>query len=165
MTLFVLSPPALVFRALRCRVMARIAAFGLLVVLAACAAPPAREQAPPNRAQINALIHKYAGVYGIPESLIHRTVARESGYNPKARHGIYMGLMQIDPRTARAMGHTGPAEALLDAETNLIYGVKYLRGAWLVAKGNEKAADRWYQRGYYYQAKKMGLLEEVGLRR
>ena len=53
---------------------------------------------------------------------------------------------------------------LLDAETNLKYGVKYLRGAYLVADGNHDAAVKWYSRGYYYEAKRKGLLEETGLR-
>jgi soluble lytic murein transglycosylase-like protein len=52
---------------------------------------------------------------------------------------------------------------LFDAETNLKYAVKYLRGAWLVAGGNEDRADRLYQRGYYYDAKRKGLLDETGL--
>ena len=53
---------------------------------------------------------------------------------------------------------------LLDAETNLKYGVKYLRGAYMVAGGNQDAAVKWYARGYYYEAKRKGLLKETGLR-
>ena len=45
---------------------------------------------------------------------------------------------------------------LLDAETNLKYGVKYLRGAYMVAGGNQDAAVKWYSRGYYYEAKRKG---------
>ncbi|MEJ2020369.1 MAG: lytic transglycosylase domain-containing protein, partial [Maritimibacter sp.] len=52
----------------------------------------------------------------------------------------------------------------LDADTNLKYGVKYLRGAYLVAGGDEDDAMKWYARGYYYEAKRLGLLEETGLR-
>ena len=72
--------------------------------------------------------------------------------------------MQIVPQTAATMGHRGPASDLLDARTNLKYGVKYLRGAYLVAHGNPKRAYDWYRRGYYYEAKRQGLLEETGLR-
>ena len=46
---------------------------------------------------------------------------------------------------------------------NLQYGVKYLRGAYLVARGNKAKAMRWYARGYYYEAKRLGMLEETGL--
>ncbi len=62
------------------------------------------------------------------------------------------------------MGYTGPADGLFDAETNLKYGVKYLRGAWIVADRDQAGALKWYARGYYYEAKRKGLLEEVGLR-
>jgi soluble lytic murein transglycosylase-like protein len=72
--------------------------------------------------------------------------------------------MQILPQTARTMGYEGQPGGLLDAETNLKYAGKYLRGAWLVSRGNEDAAVRWYANGYYYEAKRLGLLEETGLR-
>lgn len=113
---------------------------------------------------VNRLIAKYAREYDVPEKLVHRVVKRESGYNPGARNGPYFGLMQILPATARTMGHRGDPAELLDAETNLKYGVKYLRGAYLVARGNHDRAVSWYSKGYYYEAKRMGLLEETGLR-
>jgi soluble lytic murein transglycosylase-like protein len=113
---------------------------------------------------MRALIRKYSGVHGIPESLLHRVIQRESDYNPGARNGPYYGLMQILPQTARTMGYQGPPEGLLDAETNLQYAGKYLRGAWLVSGGSEDRAVTWYAKGYYYEAKRMGLLEETGLR-
>ena len=56
----------------------------------------------------------------------------------------------------------GSAEGLLDADTNLKYAVKYLRGAYLVGGRNADKAMRHYSRGYYYDAKRMGLLDEVG---
>jgi len=112
---------------------------------------------------LRALIRKYAALHDVPESLVHRVVQRESGYNPAARAGPYYGLMQILPQTARTMGYQGTPAGLLDAETNLKYGVKYLRGAWLVADGDEAEAVKWYARGYYYEAKRLGLLEETGV--
>ncbi len=72
--------------------------------------------------------------------------------------------MQIRHETARTMGYRGPASGLLDADTNLKYAVKYLRGAYLVAGYNTDGAMRYYKRGYYYDAKRLGLLEEAGLR-
>jgi soluble lytic murein transglycosylase-like protein len=62
------------------------------------------------------------------------------------------------------MGYRGPASGLLDAETNLKYAVKYLRGAYITAEGNEDRAVRFYASGYYYDAKRKGLLRETGLR-
>lgn len=119
---------------------------------------------PGETPEMRALIRKYAGIHGIPESLLHRVIQRESDYNPGARNGPYYGLMQILPQTARTMGYQGPPEGLLDAETNLIYAGRYLRGAWLVSGGSEDRAVMWYAKGYYYEAKRMGLLYETGLR-
>lgn len=109
-------------------------------------------------------INYWAAHYRVPASLVQRIVIRESTHRPGARNGPYYGLMQILPQTARTMGYRGPASGLLDADTNLKYGVKYLRGAYLVANGNHDKAVMWYARGYYYEAKRKGLLEETGLR-
>jgi soluble lytic murein transglycosylase-like protein len=112
---------------------------------------------------VNKLIEKYAGVYQVPVNLVRRVVRRESNFEPEAYNRGHWGLMQIKHATARGMGYDGPANGLLDAETNLKFAVKYLAGAWLVAEGNPDLADRLYQRGYYYDAKRMGLLDETGL--
>ncbi|MBX3598517.1 MAG: lytic transglycosylase domain-containing protein [Rhizobiaceae bacterium] len=115
--------------------------------------------------ELEHLIKTYAEHYEVPVSLVRRVAKRESTLNPKARNGPYWGLMQISHATARGMGYRGEPSGLLDAETNLKYAVRYLRGALLVAKGDEATADRLYQRGYYYDAKRMGLLEATGLGR
>jgi len=112
---------------------------------------------------MDALIAHYAAAYDVPETLIRRVIVRESGYNPRARNGPNIGLMQIQHATAHSMGYRGGPDGLLDAETNLRYAVRYLRGAWIVGRGDPDAAVRFYSRGYYYDAKRMGLLDEVGL--
>ena len=114
---------------------------------------------------LNVLIEKYAELYDVPVALVRRVVKRESNFNPAAYNRGHWGLMQIKHATARGMGYDGPATGLFDAETNLKYAVKYLRGAWLVSGGNPDLADRMYQRGYYYDAKRKGLLDETGLGR
>jgi soluble lytic murein transglycosylase-like protein len=119
---------------------------------------------PNETPELRALIEKYSAEYDVPESLVHRVVIRESTHQPGARNGPYYGLMQILPQTARGMGYRGSAEGLLDAETNLKYSVKYLRGAWLLSDGSQDRAVHWYSRGYYYEAKRRGMLEETGLR-
>jgi len=119
---------------------------------------------PGETPQMRALVRKYAAIHEIPESLLHRVIQRESNYNPGARNGPYYGLMQIHPQTARTMGYRGEPSGLLDAETNLQYAGKYLRGAWLVSGGNQERAVMWYAKGYYYEAKRLGLLTETGLR-
>ena len=129
--------------------------------------PPARSNLalyPGETPELRVLIERYAAEYDVPVSLVHRVIQRESDYNAAARNGPYYGLMQILPQTAGTMGHRGPASALLDAETNLKYGVKYLRGAWLLSDGDEGRAVMWYAKGYYYEAKRRGMLEETGLR-
>lgn len=131
------------------------------VRLAAFAPPPPRSSGAP----VDALIAKYARHYDLPEAFVRKVVRRESNFNPKAYNRGHWGLMQIKHQTARGMGYRGSASGLLDAETNLIYSVKYLRGAYLVAGGDERQADRLYQSGYYYHAKRAGLLDETGLGR
>ncbi|MGV1752330.1 transglycosylase SLT domain-containing protein [Agrobacterium sp. CG674] len=111
-----------------------------------------------GRQQLSGLITKYATMYDVPEDLVHRVVMRESRYNPRAINGGHFGLMQIKHATARSMGFDGPASGLFDAETNLKYAVKYLRGAWMVADNDRDNAVRLYARGYYYDAKRKGML-------
>ena len=113
---------------------------------------------------IDRLVDKYAALYDMPPSLIHRVIRRESGYNAAARNGPYYGLLQILPQTARQMGYNGPPNGLLDADTNLRYAGRYLRGAWIVSNGSQDRAVYWFAHGYYYEAKRRGLLQQTGLR-
>jgi soluble lytic murein transglycosylase-like protein len=126
--------------------------------------PLAFAQTPSRVASLDGLIAKYASQYNVPESLVRRVIQRESGYNPSARNGAHLGLMQIRHDTAMSMGYRGSASGLLDAETNLKYAVKYLAGAYVVGGRNPDQAMRNYSRGYYYDAKRQGLLEEAGFR-
>ena len=81
-------------------------------------------------ASLDRLIERHAAEAGVPAPLAYAVVRVESRYNPKARgNGVY-GLSQIKPATARSLGFSGPTSALLDADTNLTYGMKYLKGAW-----------------------------------
>jgi soluble lytic murein transglycosylase-like protein len=152
--------------------MARTLLIVVLLGLAACAGSPekgtpaaSRSGLYPNETpELRALIERYSAAYGVPVDLVQRVVIRESRHVPAARNGPYYGLMQIMPQTAATMGYRGRPAGLLDAETNLRYGVKYLRGAWLVAGGDRDEAVGWYAKGYYYEAKRRGLLEETGLR-
>lgn len=113
--------------------------------------------------EVEGLISKYSLAYNVPESLVRRVVKRESNGNPSIRNGPYLGLMQISHPTAKGMGYQGDPKGLLDAETNLRFAVKYLAGAYKVAEGNEAQAMRLYARGYYYDAKAKGLLDDTGL--
>lgn len=139
--------------------------FAALLPILACARPRSvGDLYPGETPQMRALIRKWARIHDIPESLLHRIIQRESDYNAAARHGPYYGLMQILPQTARGMGFAGEADELLDPEVNLQFAGKYLRGAWIVSGGDEDKAIMWYAKGYYYEAKRLGLLKETGLR-
>lgn len=130
--------------------LAACAAIGLCAAPALAAAGPPPDYAP--------MIARYARQHGVPERLIHRVIMRESRYNPRVvAHGNY-GLMQIRLGTARGMGYTGSAQGLLDADTNMRHAVAYLANAYITARGNEDLAVRYYAGGYYYAAKRQGLL-------
>ncbi len=118
---------------------------------------------PNETPQLRGLIVKWANYYDVPVSLVQRQIVRESTHRPHARNGPYYGLMQILPATARTMGFRGKPTDLLNADTNLKYAVKYLRGAWLLSDGNHATAVKWYSRGYYYEAKRRGMSKETGL--
>ena len=156
--------------------LSRRAALGLLaaLTLSACARSGPEDQAafstsatplyPNETPELRRLIEAAARENDVPVALVQRVIIRESSHRPGARNGPYYGLMQILPATARTMGFRGQPSDLLDAETNLRYAVRYLRGAWLLADGSHDRAVMWYARGYYYEAKRRGMLRETGLR-
>jgi soluble lytic murein transglycosylase-like protein len=124
-------------------------------------AVPVSGPATAAKVPVEALIARHALRYKLPESLIRRVVLRESRFNPNARHGPFWGLMQLRLDTARGMGYRGAGPGLLDADTNLTYGVAYLANAWRVARGNENRAVALYTSGFYYEAKRKGLLADL----
>jgi soluble lytic murein transglycosylase-like protein len=97
---------------------------------------------------IAAMAARHAQANGVPESLVHRVIMRESRYNPRAVSRGNYGLMQIRLPTARAMGYGGSASGLLDPETNLTYAVRYLAGAYRAAGGNANRSVAYYAGGY-----------------
>ncbi|HWV54801.1 transglycosylase SLT domain-containing protein [Pseudorhodoplanes sp.] len=104
----------------------------------------------------SALVHSHAAAHGLPPSLVHRVIMRESRYNPRAVSKGNYGMMQIRLGTARAMGYTGSAAGLLDPNTNMTYAVKYLAGAYRAAGGNHDRAVALYARGYHDVARRQG---------
>ena len=102
------------------------------------------------------LVSKHAASHGLPESLVHRIIMRESRYNPRAVARGNYGMMQIRLATARAMGYRGDAAGLLDPDVNMTYAVKYLAGAYRAAGGNADRAVGLYARGYHDVAKRRG---------
>ncbi len=114
-----------------------------------------------TNANLDTMIAHYAARYEVPESLVRRVVKRESQFHPGLRNGPYWGLMQIRPDTARGMGYHGAPTGLLNAETNLNYAVPYLANAWRLAGGSETRAVQLYAGGYYYVAKRRGMLDQM----
>jgi soluble lytic murein transglycosylase-like protein len=75
-------------------------------------------------ASLAAHIDEAARQTGLPPALIDAVIRTESGYRPRAvsRAGA-VGLMQLMPRTARAMGVRNP----YDPRQNVLGGSRYLR--------------------------------------
>jgi len=131
-----------------------VAAFAALAGAPASADPAAREKYQP-------IIDELAKKHDVPEKLIHRIIMRESRYASNLAAKGHYGLMQIKPATARSMGYKGAPAGLLDPRANLTYGVPYLANAYHVAGRNEDAAVKLYAGGYYFVAKRKGLLAEL----
>ena len=98
-------------------------------------------------------------------TLVHMVIQRESDYRPDARNGPVLGH-DADPagHGARRELPRSTTANCSNAETHLKYALRYLRGAWIVSGGDERAAMMWYAKGYYYEAKRQGVLYETGLR-
>lgn len=104
--------------------------------------------APPS--DIQALIDKAAAENGVPPDLARGLVAVLSSFNPRAtgRSGE-IGLMQLMPQTAQAMGFTGNARDLYDPETNLTYGMRYLAKAQELGGGGTCQTVHRYTAGHF----------------
>lgn len=124
-------------------------------------AAPATPAPRPGADEIAALIERHASDHGVPSALAHRVVMKESRYNPSARNRAYWGLMQIRHDTARSLGYSGPPEGLLNPDVNLRYGMAYLGNAYRVAGGDHSRAVALYSRGFYFEAKRKGMLGQM----
>src|SRR3954465_11240724 len=114
-----------------------------------------------ERAALEALITKHAKAHGVPVSLIHRVVRRESNYNPRASHRGNLGLMQIRHGTARSMGYTGSAAGPRDSDARLSYAAHDRANAYRAAGGNENRAVSLYASGFYAHATPKVMLAQV----
>jgi soluble lytic murein transglycosylase-like protein len=131
--------------------MKRLSSLTWLIAIAALLPQSAQAQ----RAEYEAMVARHASANGVPVTLVHRVIVRESRYQPALiGHGGTIGLMQIKLATARALGYSGDAAGLRDPDTNLAYGVKYLAGAYRAANGDHSRAMHYYASGYYDVAKR-----------
>jgi soluble lytic murein transglycosylase-like protein len=96
---------------------------------------------PAARQRVVAMIKSMAPSYGVPTWFALRIAKVESSYNPSARGraGEY-GVYQMKCATARLIGFRGNCSALLNAKTNVQYGLKHLSIAVKTSRGNLKLA-------------------------
>ena len=92
-------------------------------------------------------IARHAGSHGLPVPLARAVVRLESNFRPGVVNRGNFGLMQIRLGTARSVGYGGGGAGLLDAETNLRYGMRYLAQAYRLAGGDTCGAIMRYQSG------------------
>ncbi|CAH1666345.1 MULTISPECIES: transglycosylase SLT domain-containing protein [unclassified Chelatococcus] len=122
------------------------------------------------RSRYTALIAHYAKENGLPERLVDAVMRVESRYKQNAFSGVAVGLMQIKPSTARDIGYVGTVAGLYTPDVNIMYGVKYLAGAYRRAGGDMCGTIMRYNSGYYakrpnatnrdYCAKVKGIIAE-----
>jgi hypothetical protein len=96
---------------------------------------------PADRGPVVAMIKAQAPSYGVPTWFALRIAKIESGYNPRARGaaGEY-GVFQLKCATARGVGFRGNCSGLLNASTNVRYGLKHLSLAVRGSHGNLRLA-------------------------
>ncbi len=110
---------------------------------------PKRRAASRTADDIVILVENIAVAHGVPLELAHAVVRVESNYNPTLTgRGGTLGLMQIKYATARGLGYSGTAKALMDPAVNLEWGMRYLAGARKLAKGNVCGTILRYQAGH-----------------
>ncbi len=90
---------------------------------------------------VQAMIKAQAPKHGVPAWFAVRIAKIESNFNPRARGaaGEY-GVFQLKCQTARGLGFRGNCSQLLNASTNIHYGLKHLSIAVRSSKGNLKMA-------------------------
>lgn len=123
-----------------------IRAYALAVLMALLSVPFATGKASASTA-LGDRISYHAGKHGVPVTLARAVIRLESNFRPAASNKGNYGLMQIRLGTARSLGYSGGAGGLLNADTNLTYGMKYLAQAYRLAGGETCGTIMRYQSG------------------
>lgn len=83
--------------------------------------------------EYKSLISKYSSLYGVDQMLVRAVMKRESNVNPNAvSNKGAIGLMQIMPKTGEDIARNlkindFKADMLKNADTNIMFGVYYLK--------------------------------------
>ncbi|MBR1424905.1 lytic transglycosylase domain-containing protein [bacterium] len=97
-----------------------------------------------SKSQILNMVNQIARKNGVDEKLVQALIKQESGFNPNATSKAgAMGLMQLMPATAKAMGVQDPYNATQNVEG----GVKYLKSLLNKYNGNVILALSAYNAG------------------
>jgi soluble lytic murein transglycosylase-like protein len=117
---------------------------------------------PRGRGNVVAMIKSMAPRYGVPTWFALRIAQVESGYNPRARGsaGEY-GVYQLKCATARGIGFRGNCGALLNASTNIQFGLKHLSMAMRSSHGNLKLAASKHNGGLGRRSMVRGYVNRV----
>lgn len=104
-------------------------------------ANPAPAIASARQSGVVSMIRQMAPAAGVPAWFALRIARVESNYNPSMRGaaGEY-GVFQIKCPTARSIGFSGSCSALLDARTNVRWGLRHLSLAINSSRGNLRLA-------------------------
>jgi len=101
-----------------------------------------------QHADIAKIAAKHAASNGIPVALVEAVITVESSWQRGARNGSSVGLMQIEPLTARSLGYKGETSQLYDPETNIRFGTRYLAEAYRLSSGDLCTTVARYQSGH-----------------
>lgn len=112
--------------------------------------------------EIAAIIREMAPYYGVPTWFALRIADVESDYDPYARgRAGEIGVYQLKCQTARVMGFEGDCTDLIDARTNVRWGLKHLARAIALSGGNLRLAASKHNAGLSRKSLVQGYIAKV----